>query len=410
MRSPRILSMCHHERMRKRGSRRRRGALAAALAVALLAGAALSGCSEEVRGEEDVLARPYTGQFYDDPPAAAGTPGTVVRSELAAGAPSGATAWRILYRSTDLAGRPVLNSGMLIEPDGKAPAGGRTVVSWGHPTTGSAEKCAPSRSADPYVWIEGLEQLLAQGYAVVSSDYTGMGVPGPDSYLIGETEGRNVLDAARAARDLLGSAVSDRVLLWGHSQGGQSALFAAQLWQQYAPELDVRAVAVAAPATDLASLMRADIGDVSGVSIASYAFAAYSEVYAAPLDSILTPAAVAALPAMNGFCLLTQNSALHDVAKPLVGAFLSGDPGTTEPWAGLLAANTPGGSAIPVPLFVAQGLGDELVRPNSTAAFVAHEKKLGTDVTYDAIPEATHGTVANKALPAVLRFFRDAER
>ncbi|WP_374008648.1 alpha/beta fold hydrolase [Leifsonia sp. LS-T14] len=377
--------------------------MVAALGVALATLA--TGCSQQVRGEEDLLARPYTGRFYDDPPSAAGAPGTVVRSEIAPGAPPGATAWRILFRSRDLQGRPVLNSGMLVVPDAKAPAGGRTVVSWGHPTTGSAEKCAPSRSVDPYLWMEGLPSLLEQGYAVVSTDYTGMGVPGPDSYLIGETDGRNVLDAARAARDLLGSAASDRVLLWGHSQGGQSALFAAQLWKQYAPELDVRAVAVAAPATDLASLLRADIGDISGVSIGSYAFAAYSEVYGAPLDSILTPEAITALPAMNDFCLITQNKALHAVAQPLVGHFVSADPATTQPWATLLAQNTPGGTALPVPLLVAQGLSDKLVRPTSTAAFVSHEKALGTDVTYDAVPGATHGTIADKALPTVLSFF-----
>lgn len=374
--------------------------LIAALAVLLL-----SGCAQPQRVEEDLFARPYTGSFYVDPPGAAGTPGGVVRVEAAAGAPLGATAWRILFRSTDLHGDPVLNSGMLVVPSGAAPPGGRTIVSWGHPTTGSAEKCAPSRSVDPYIWMEGLPELLKRGYAVVSTDYTGMGVPGPDSYLVGETEGRNVLDAARAARDLLDTGASDRVLLWGHSQGGQSALFAAQLARSYAPELDVRAVAVAAPATDLASLLRADIGDVSGVSIGSYAFAAYADVYGAPLDSILTPEAIAALPAMNDFCLLTQNSALHKVAQPLVGRFVTGDPGTTQPWAGLLAANTPGATALPIPALVAQGLSDQLVRPSATAAFVAQQKGLGAEVTYDEVPGATHGTIAGKALPEVLAFF-----
>ena len=112
-------------RIRARGRRLGVGLIAAALAVA-----ALGGCSQALRGEEDLLGRPYTGAFYDDPPAASGTPGAVVRQELAAGAPEGSTAWRILFRSTDLNGRPVLNSGMLVVPAGPAPAGGRTIVSW----------------------------------------------------------------------------------------------------------------------------------------------------------------------------------------------------------------------------------------------------------------------------------------
>lgn len=367
----------------------------------------LTGCAptQATRIEEDLGARPYVGDFYRVPsPLPAGAPGSLIATEEAPGQPGGAAAWRILFRSTDLNGKPVVNSGLVVVPGTPAPAGGRTIVSWGHPTTGSAEKCAPSRFFDPYVFVEGLTDLLARGYAVVYTDYTGMGVPGPDSYLIGDTEGRNVLDAARAAKALLGADGSDRVVLWGHSQGGQAVLFAAQLAASYAPDLDLRAAAVAAPATDLASLLRADIGDVSGVSIASYAFTAFSDVYDEPLQSILTPAAVDALPAMAGFCLLTQNAALHDVAKPLIGKFLTADPETTQPWAGLLAQNTPGASRIGVPLFVAQGLSDELVRPSATDAFVAREKAEGGAVTYDRIPGATHGTVANKAMPRVLEW------
>jgi pimeloyl-ACP methyl ester carboxylesterase len=393
--------LMEHRTRTGRGKHRR--GIASAIVVALIA-ISTAGCSQVPRVEEDLLARPYTGRFYENPPSATGTPGTVVRAEVAPGAPEGSTAWRILFRSTDQAGQPVLNSGMLVVPDGPAPLDGRTIVSWGHPTTGSAEKCAPSRSVDPYFWIEGLPDLLSRGYAVVATDYTGLGVPGPDSYLIGATEGRNVLDAARAARNLLGADASDRLLLWGHSQGGQAVLFGAELWKEYAPDLDLRGVAVAAPAADLASLLRADIGDLSGVSIGSYAFAAYADVYGADLDTILTPAAIAALPTINSFCLLTQNEALHAAAKPLIGRFVTSDPATTEPWVGLLKRNTPGSVRLPVPLFVAQGLDDTLVRPGTTAAFVERERRVGSNVTYDEVSGATHATVANRAIPSVVTF------
>jgi pimeloyl-ACP methyl ester carboxylesterase len=192
-------------------------------------------------------------------------------------------------------------------------------------------------------------------------------------------------------------------VLWGHSQGGQAALFAAQLAGTYAPELDLRAAAVAAPATDLGALMRADIGDISGVSISSYAFSAFAEVYGpstpdAELSTILTPAAVAALPSMAKLCLIGQNKALHAIGEPLIGDFLSSDPETTEPWATLLSENTPGAVAVPVPLFVAQGEADKLVRPEATAAFVAHERSLGASVESVRIPDTGHGLVAIRAL------------
>jgi len=39
-------------------------------------------------------------------------------------------------------------------------------------------------------------------------------------YLIGESEGRAVLDSVRTARDLPDAGASHRFAVWGHSQGG----------------------------------------------------------------------------------------------------------------------------------------------------------------------------------------------
>ncbi|MET0725231.1 MAG: lipase family protein [Leifsonia sp.] len=333
-------------------------------------------------------------------------PGTIERSEPLFSAPTGSKAWRVLYHSTDVRGDDILTSGTVIAPDGPAPAGGRTILSWGHPTTGAAQRCAPSVGVDPFIFIEGLSDFLAAGYVVVAADYSGMGAAGPDSYLIGPTEGNNLIDAARAARDLPTGA-SERLVLWGHSQGGHAALFAGQSAATYAPELSLEAVAVAAPATDLGALMNADIGDVSGVTISAYAFAAYSAVYGpthpgATLDDILTPAGAAAVPTMAKLCLFGQNKQLHEIATPLIGRFLAADPATTEPWQSLLEANTPGAVAMPVPLFVAQGLSDTLVHPDLTSDFVAGEQAMGASVVYDQIPNTGHGEVAMRALPKLL--------
>ncbi|MFF1877427.1 lipase family protein [Leifsonia sp. NPDC058230] len=386
---------------------RSRHRLAAGLvAVALAAAAALSGCTPEQveRAGEDVAEQWTVPAFYQQPhPVPAGEPGTLIRSQRILGAPNGAKAWRILFRSTDVLGHPVVNSGIVVAPASAAPAGGRTVVSWGHPTTGSAQRCAPSAGIDPFDLVEGLTGFLQRGYIVSYTDYTGMGTSGPNSYLIGDTEGKNMLDTARATRELLGAEASNRLVLWGHSQGGQAALFAGQLAAGYAPELDLRAVAVAAPAADLGDLIEADIGDISGVSISSYAFTAFEEVYGpstpgATLDRILTPAAIAALPSMARLCLIGQNKALHAIGEPLVGKFLAADPETTEPWATLLSQNTPGAVPIPVPLFLAQGDTDQLVRPQATAAFVEHERAIGTRVSFLRIPDTGHGLVALRAL------------
>ena len=240
-----------------------------------------------------------------------------------------------------------------------------------------------------------------------------MGAAGPDAYLIGVTEGNSVLDAARAARNIPATSAGNRLLLWGHSQGGQAALFAAERAPGYAPELSLAGVAVAAPAADLGALLNSDIGDVSGVTIASYAFHAYASVYGpstpgARLDTILTPAGAAQTDAMAAMCLGGQHFPLHALARPLIGNYLAHDPGTTEPWKTLLAANTPGSVKLTVPLFVAQGESDALVHPESTRAFAEHECRMGSAVTYLSIPDTGHGLVALRALPTLMPWFRDA--
>jgi hypothetical protein len=374
---------------------------------------ACSGCGTVRQLAEGAVAEAHEGPFYAVPdPVPAGRPGEVLRSEPLPDAPAGAVAWRVLYHSTDVHGSDVVVSGTVIAPAAPAPPGGRPVVSWGHPTTGSAPRCAPSSGVDPFWLIEGLPDLLHAGYVVAATDYPGMGAPGPDSYLIGPSEGRSTLDAARAARALPAGA-NDQLLLWGHSQGGHAALFAAQEAATYAPDLRLLAVATAAPATDLVALLDADIGDVSGVTIGAYAFAAYADVYrdvpGATLDRILTPAGATATPAMAQLCLIGQNGELHRAATPLIGHYLGGDPGAVEPWATLLRQNTPGPGRLPVPLLVAQGDADTLVEPAITWRFADQQCAAGTPVTRVPVAGADHGDIAVKAVPTLLTWF-DAVR
>jgi len=366
--------------------------------------------SVELRLLGDALARPGVAAFYDAPAdAASAAPGELLRAEPLLGTPFAARAWRILYATTTVTGETAVASGVLVVPLLPSGPGGRTVVSWAHPTTGSAEDCAPSRGFDPYIGIEGLRPLLDRGYAVVATDYVGMGTAGPDSYLVGITGGNAVLDAVRAAQQIDAARATDDVILWGHSQGGGAALFAAEQAADYAPELHVRAVAVAAPAADLTQLVGAHLDDISGVTIGSYAFTAFADVYGASvpgaeLDDILTADAQRIVPQMTELCLLPNLDRLHAMGEPLIGDFVADDPTRTEPWATLLAQNSAGRRGFDAPLFIAQGLDDQLILPADTTAFAEHEATLGIPVTYEEIPFATHATVAYLALPGLLQW------
>jgi acetyl esterase/lipase len=388
-----------------------------ALAVPVVAAAILAAPSAArlldfgIRVGEGAAVRPEVERFYTAPTLTPGAsaPGTIVRKERVVAPPSGAVAWRILYHSTDVNGTDTLVSGLVIAPSAPAVSGARTVVSWAHPTTGTAPRCAPSSGIAPFVFIEGLTDLLAAGNIVVATDYAGMGIAGPPSFLIGVTEAANVLDIARAAQSIDDIGAGDRVVLWGHSQGGHASIFAAQLAATYAPDLTIAGVAVAAPATDLGALLTADIGDVSGVTIGAYAFTAYASAYASrlptdALSSILSSGGARAAPEMAKLCLLGQNKQLHTIATPLIGSFLTGDPAKAPGWADILAENTPSRAPLPVPLFVAQGAKDTLVRPEITAAYVAAQKEAGASVESHVLPNATHGTVALDALPELLKW------
>lgn len=385
---------------------RRRIAMAVVLLIAVAAFlTTVEGTRRYQDGKADLATDP---SFYAlGSPAPAGKPGEIIRSEPIASAPFGTHAWRMIYHSRDLAGSDVPVSGVVIVPDGVAPAGGRVVVAWGHPTTGTAAHCAPSRGLDPFEYIEGVHELLAAGFAVVATDYPGLGLAVGSSYLLGVPEGNSVLDAVRAARHIPATHTSARVLLWGHSQGGQAVLFAAQRAPAYAPELTVEGVAAAAPAADLNALMRADIVNVSGVTIASYAVPAYTDAYAerysrAAIEGILTLAGRDATPRMNELCLLSENAQLHAIADPLIGGYVRQDPATTEPWQTMLRENSAGGEPIRVPIFIAQGEADTLVIPSTTAQFVQRLCAQGENVSFRTLPGIGHGPAAYAALPEAL--------
>jgi hypothetical protein len=106
--------------------------------------------------------------------AAESSPGKLISAEAMAGAPDGARAYRILYWSTGLDGKPV---GCGVAARGPPPPGGRPVVAWEHPTTGVLSRCAPSLARVFFASIQGLPAMLDRGYVVAATDYPGLGTP-----------------------------------------------------------------------------------------------------------------------------------------------------------------------------------------------------------------------------------------
>lgn len=342
--------------------------------------------------------------FYAVAPAElAGKPGTIIRKESLRIHPVGSRGHRILYRSTGLDGRPIAVSGIVLIPE-KA-GNDRPIVAWSHATTGVAAKCGPSLSGGSLDKIPGLNDMLNRGYVVVATDYPGLGLPGPHSYLVGISEGRAVLDSVRAVHNLDDARAGKQFAVWGHSQGGHAALFAGELASSYAPELRLAGVAAAAPASELAELFEDDLATFAGHALTALTLNAWSSVYQRPLEDVIHPEAVEYVRHIGAECitggprdLLADLSALHKLKR----SFLISDPVRTQPWDKMVSTNTPGRMRAGAPVFLAQGNFDKIVDASVTRKFAAKLCRNGTPVRFFSVPEATHEMISHSSAPATI--------
>lgn len=331
-----------------------------------------------------------------------GRPGTIIRTEPFPGAPAGASAYRVLYRSTGLKGQPIAVSSLIVVPDGAAPAGGRRVVAWAHGTTGVARRCAPSLYPQALTWIPGLADMLARGYVVAATDFPGLGTAGVHPYMIGESSARAVLDSVRAARQIEGSAAGAEFAVWGHSQGGHAALFTGMLARRYAPELQLAGVAAAAPATELGELFSADVGGPIGKVLGTFALWSWSKVFGISLDGVVLERSMLVFEKVAGLCNETPRNILRLVLaeQPLEReGFLAVNVTKIEPWRRIMDENTPGPLPAGVPVFLSQGTNDPVVRPQVTAQYMRILCGKGTAVRFVPIPGGDHSASAEIGAP-----------
>jgi hypothetical protein len=350
--------------------------------------------------------------FYTPPePLPDGPPGTVIRSEPIAAPVAGERSWRVLYTSTDPTGEPIAVSGVIVAPAADAPDDGWPVLAWAHGTTGIASRCAPSLETGGGIGLVPDEQKLVHAGTVLAiTDYPGLGTPGPHPYLAGESEGRAVLDSIRAARQLLGNDVNGAAAVFGHSQGGHATLFADQIGPSYAPDIELDGVAAMAPPTDLGALMVADAHEQLGIVLTALTLGSWSRFYPdADLDAVVhTPAR----PLVRGIATrCIENAAqsytdLIDVLGLQVG-FLSADPTTQPGWSQHITDNSLGDLPTDVPVLVAQGLQDDLVRPLVTESYVHDQCARGVAIEFDRYPDEDHFGVRAASADSVTSWLLD---
>ncbi|MCC0096645.1 lipase family protein [Streptomyces flavotricini] len=277
------------------------------------------------------------------------------------GQPTGTKAWKIHYRSTTADGAPDTVSGTVIVPqDGRT--GPRPLVTYAVGTVGMGDSCAPSNNLPYGTAMEAnlIQQLTLRGWAVVVTDYEGLGTPGVHTYTVGPSAGRAVLDAARAATRLPGAGLSadTPVGIMGYSQGGQASSWAAELQGSYAPELNVKGTATGGVPADLLEVADFNNGSYgSGLVFMAAAGqdAAFPELR---LDSYLNPAGKALVAGMKEKCVAVD--AIAGSFKR-ISDLTTRNPLEQPDWQARLNQSRLGRTAPAAPVYQYHALGDELI-------------------------------------------------
>lgn len=350
---------------------------------------------------EAAVLLPLTDFYEASLPLGPGKLGDLIRSEPATdlNLSLGVKAVRILYRSQSPAKTPVPVSGVVLIPPGKPPAAGWPVIAWAHGTTGVARPCAPSLMKDlNYGWSE-LSSLVDMGYAVVASDYQGLGGPTLHPYLDKITNAEDVIYSVPAAR-LAVKSLGLRWVVMGHSQGGLVAAGVAEIEYAHGSPGYLGAVSIAAAWDAEKVLTRMDTPDADPLNNAYLALVAQGLRAIDPqftLDKMLTDSAIQRLKEAGSHCVeanmafffdLPQGSVIKEGWKqnPTVQAFFARDR-LHGPIAGpmLVLASTDDES---VP---ASTVDDNVVRLCATGAKIEYVRYAGYGLDHDGIERATTG-------------------
>ena len=286
-----------------------------AVGVTAFAGSAQS--QSESREDHSELRRllPLTSFYTTPSPLPAGQPGELIRSEEfdEYQLPEGVSAFRILYHSRAARGMDVAVSGVVLTPDQSPPRGGWPVIAWAHGFTGTARRCAPSLMRN---LNEGpfLSMYVKLGYAVVATDYVGLG-----------TNFRNAsVDMQSNAADVIYSVVASRAAVpqlgrkWiamGESAGGLAALAVAELESDIRDPDYLGSIAVSAIAD--AREFYEQVAKAN--SLEPLLFLAYGVETLYPpfqVDQVLTKEALVRYLQIESGCAAAVSSPAHQMLRP----------------------------------------------------------------------------------------------
>lgn len=306
--------------------------------------------------------------------------------------PPNAKAWRILYTTTKADGAAGIASGVVVVPN-PLPQGEIPVITWAHGTTGIMPGCAPSVLDEPFPAGNGshlLKEVLSQGWALVVTDYIGLGTQGPHPYLIGNGEAYSVLDSIRAAQQLKNLNLSKKTTIWGHSQGGHATLWSGILAPEYAPELEIIGTAALAPASDLPAFFEYSKDTIIERLIGAFVIDAYSQNYSdVNFNQEVRPEANILTRDISSRCLSGKKTVLSVLEAEALGKNVFFDNPLQGNLGQRIRENVPT-KLISAPLFVAQGEADDLVSPEVQGNYIKERCLDGQKLEYKTYAGVDH--------------------
>jgi len=377
--------------------------------VVLIAACLLAGCGDSSRTSQvgntvvsGALLRDQRIQVFEY---AAGTPLVPIVN---------VSAYRVGYTSTDHRGKLRTVTGAVMTPTTPWNGPGqRPGVSYASGTQCVGDACGP-----PYALTTGtnyeapiIQTLLNQGYAVVATDYTGVGTEEPSTYINRIDQGHAVLDLVRAARKLPAAQLpaDGPVLVMGYSQGGLGAAAALELHPSYAPELNlIGGFAGSIPSEILAvveSVERSQFTSLLGNFLngldAAFPENALPSAYSAEGRRFAQAASQECAPAIFLTHPLVDSSALFTDGRPLSQHLRD------RQWQRPLADQLVGRSAPTAPVLVISSIVDDIVPEPVTRAVVDGWCSLGATIQYDLLLVPGHIPAAFAAVPLALPWLSD---
>ena len=333
-------------------------------------------------------------KFYATPdPLPAGKPGELIRSqpfdeyEL----PLSVSAVRILYHSRSASGEDVAVSGVVLYPYGKRPpARGWPVIAWAHAATGIARQCAPSLMRNvghgPF-----LSMYVNLGYAVVATDYAGLGTRFRNAFLDAPSHASDVIHsvlAARAAVPQLGA----RWIVMGEAEGALAATGVAEKENEVRDPNYLGGIAISV----LASARESYEHSVNGSSSAMLPSLAYGVKTVYPqfqVTDILTDKALPLYNQLEETCSqerTTPELSLAEIVKP---------GWETNPFVRkYFDRNEIGRTRAYSPIFVITGDADPAIPPTTRAQAFARMCKQGDRVQWERYPGLDSGQVIGESV------------